>query len=313
MRVLLTVTVVALLSQGCSPVCTVPDAETNLMIPTSGPGFRYVFAGTNSGVFRSTDSGATWHVMTTPAKTFAAGFAVGGNNLYVATNYGVLRSIDDGLNWVTTGALPGTGTESVYIYGPYLFAGTPSNGVCRSSDYGQTWTRFFLGGFRCFASKGRDLIAGTDDEGFILSTDSGANWQPFNNGLPTMSISGVAIQGTYFIAGTDNLGLLRSYDRGLTWHSMDPGTPYISTIWSNGNTMIAGTDRATIRSTDAGQTWQYLGDAFSGVASSIAVSGSFIFEATRAGGVKRSTDAGVTWEKIDTGLTESYIYGIGLK
>jgi hypothetical protein len=51
------------------------------------------------------------------------------------------------------------------------------------------------------ALHGTTILAGTDSGGVFVSTNNGGSWSPFNDGLPRLSMSSLAISDTYIYAG----------------------------------------------------------------------------------------------------------------
>jgi hypothetical protein len=109
-----------------------------------------VYAGTfYTGVFRSTDSGATWTVLN-PDATDMNVRALAINPLTPTTLYagtlgmGVLCSTDGGTTWATSLAGPTSSYVYTLVVDPLtpttLYAGTAGGGVFRSTDGGATWT-----------------------------------------------------------------------------------------------------------------------------------------------------------------------------
>ena len=183
-----------------------------------------VVAGTyGTGVFFSSDDGASWNSASANlSNEFVRSFAVisngpGASNLFAGTEGGVFLSSDNGTNWTQVNA----GLIRTFVYclataangagGTNLFAGTPS-GLFRSSDAGTSWVRLDSG----FTSKyiyslaaspngagGSYLFAGTDGEGVFLSTDNGSSWTPANTGLANNYVYTLVVNGNDLYAGTD--------------------------------------------------------------------------------------------------------------
>jgi hypothetical protein len=65
------------------------------------------FAGTQAGVFRSTNNGTNWVAANSglPLNATVADFALRGDSLLAATNGGVFLSTDNGGNWSRVGSL----------------------------------------------------------------------------------------------------------------------------------------------------------------------------------------------------------------
>jgi hypothetical protein len=90
-----------------------------------------MFAGTEAGVYISSDSGSTWEVFnnglpTTDFDLFGYSFAFVGSSVITATNGGIFLTSDNGASWVDFNqGIEGPDIEaiSLTVYGPYLFAG----------------------------------------------------------------------------------------------------------------------------------------------------------------------------------------------
>src|SRR5258708_18653310 len=151
----------ALLLAGCSKVTAPGKTAQGTWAPTSGPpdvvlalavSGTSIFAGTaGSGVFRSTDDGATWTAVNaglTSRDVFA--LLVADSVLFAGTarnGGGIFRSRDNGTTWSAVGVgLPSTdGVAALAVKGAVVFAGTawlglstPPNGrgIFRSTDGG---------------------------------------------------------------------------------------------------------------------------------------------------------------------------------
>jgi len=108
-----------------------PSGSVPRALASIGP---VVFAGTyNSGVFRSTDNGATWSAANTDlGDTDIISFAVSGSNIFAGTNSnGIFLSSNGGQSWsnVSTGLTSSSEILCLQVSGPYLFAGVTGGGV----------------------------------------------------------------------------------------------------------------------------------------------------------------------------------------
>ena len=182
-------------------------------------------------------------------------------------------------------------TQSVikcfYQMGNYLFAGTNSEGIYKSSDLGETWVASNNGllnfGIKCFTSFENKLYAGTS-YGIFISTDSGLNWDKIGVVLNNKSINALAVmsvnENTYLFAGTAGQGIYKSSDGGLNWESKTEGliNQYISSIVVFGNNVFAGTNLGIFISENFGEIWtERLGN---NVITSFAFSDTIIYAGT---------------------------------
>lgn len=92
---------------------------------------QYLFAGTyNGGVFRSTNSGASW-VQVGLTNTWVYAFAVSGTNLFAGTyGNGVFMSTNNGESWTSVNqGLTYPLVQAITVSGTNIFAGTNGSGV----------------------------------------------------------------------------------------------------------------------------------------------------------------------------------------
>jgi hypothetical protein len=121
-----------------------------------------LFAGTDSGIFVSTNLGNTWNEsdfgipLGTDQGNTVLNFAIIGSNIFVGMEYsGVFRSTDSGVTWLAVSPIiSDTGSVTVFNVGQDLFA---------------------------LAGPNRYSIS---DGGLFLSTDLGFSWKQIYNGAP---------------------------------------------------------------------------------------------------------------------------------
>ncbi len=243
-----------------------------------------LYAGTDAGVFKSTNSGATWS----------------------AANSGLTD-----LEFSPVMALvidPTTPTT--------IFAGIWQGGVFKSTDSGGTWvntglTTQYLQTLAIDPTSTTTLYAGTLDGGVFKSTDSGATWAAVNAGLTRLNVCALAInlatpQTLY--AGTD-AGVFKSSDSGGTWAAANM-TQYVQALAIDPTTpatLYAGTSGGGIfKLTDSGGTWAAANTGLTTLevaALAINPEASTLYTGTYDGGLFKSTDSGGTWTAASTGLT----------
>jgi hypothetical protein len=97
------------------------NGSTFLCVRSEG---SYVYVGSDSGIYRSTNSGDSW--MRIPFTTYNEGvysIAINGNNVFAGTNNGIYLSTNYGLNWLpkNQGLDSNSTVNSVYINNGYVF------------------------------------------------------------------------------------------------------------------------------------------------------------------------------------------------
>lgn len=210
----------------------------------------HVFLGIRGGgVYRSTDSGATW-----------AGANTGLTNKQI------------------TAILPHPSDDSVVL------AGTSSGGVFRSVDGGDIWaaSNQGLGNLTIYdlaADPGPPAILyAVTGSGVFRSADGGTEWTatgtipPYGSGVSRILV-GQGVPGTLYAAGS--IGLVRSRDGGQSWKQVGPepdeyGREQVYAVAldpQRPSTLYAvGTSGRIFRSHDRGETWQPAGPAAPGFA-----------------------------------------------
>ncbi len=212
-----------------------------------------LLAGTNDGVFLSSDSGAFWH----PADT---GLPLGSNIqamiafnsvLLAATETALFRSTDDGTTWLLSSTGLGSDSSSVISFSTLqpngsspLFAGTPS-GAYRSTDNGESWVPV-IGNlppnsyFNTIAPSGGNLFMSSNGEGVFLSVDQGTTWNAVNTGLTDLTVYTIAANDSFLYAGTFD-GLWRRPLSNFSNSAVTPITSVENSLTSYPNPFILST------------------------------------------------------------------------
>jgi photosystem II stability/assembly factor-like uncharacterized protein len=274
-----------------------------------------VFAGTNAGIYRSPDSGASW---TNVKSSFTLCLAGNVSKIFAGTSSGVIVSPDGGNSW----AAPASGMSyyitALAVKDTNIFAGTYQNGVFRSTDNGASWTAVNngLGAFQnqvtSLAVDGKLLFAGTA-AGLCLSTDDGNSWSTLSAGnLSSLQfINCITASASTIFVGTP-AGMLRSTDGDTTWEIINNGLNIGTSIFCitvDSSNLFLGTVYGVYRSSDIGGSWNA---ASSGLPTSpsqvysLAASGSILFSGTNSG-VFVSSDNGSSWAAANNGISGSRV------
>jgi photosystem II stability/assembly factor-like uncharacterized protein len=239
-----------------------------------------LYAGSQEGLYYSTDKGAHWTEM---ANGLRAGLPIttmeqNGSNIFLGTDgWGVYRSTDNGANWFPiNNGLNGLYSENInelFFANNTLFAAT-WEGVYKSTDNGSSWIHSSKGlpkqfdGFvetKALASIGGILYVGTSLNKIYKSTDNGAIWTFSGNGISTYAstIYDILSTGNDLYAATED-GVYKSTNQGVSWNFIGLGGPVKRLeTYGNGKAIFASKYGATIltglgifASTDSGSTWQ---------------------------------------------------------
>jgi Right handed beta helix region/Beta-propeller repeat len=232
-----------------------------------------VYAGSYiEGVFKSTDSGATW----LPTGREAEGqrqvvsLAVGGGTpsaVYSATNFGIHRSLDGGDSWNLV--FPNWGAAAVVVspQSPStIYAGFNTNGfpfgVFKSIDGGESWSDTGLAeGVNALAVSGSTIYAATPRG--VYSSIGGGGWTQVNAGMPPSQPIAIAADATNpavaYAATFD--GLFKTVNGGASWDVVPvfTGVPIatVAVSQSDPSTLLVSLlFGGTGISNDAGENWR---------------------------------------------------------
>lgn len=182
-----------------------------------------VIAGTDEGIYYTSDKGISWHLTNAPVD-YIPSMAASGDYVYaVVPIYGIYKSANNGVSWSLS--LQSTvDYVDVAAIDNYAFAGSFFQGARYSSNFGGFWN--VSNGFAPDASVfvigpvgGGMILAGTDFEPIwvFVSYDNGVNYAPYGQGLtPNSSVEALTANDTYMFAGTDYNGV---------WRRIIPGVP----------------------------------------------------------------------------------------
>jgi hypothetical protein len=263
------------------------------------------------------DAGAQW-VSTNGCSQTVYCFTSIGTNLFAGTDGGVFLSTDNGLNWdeVDTG-LTNHDVYALAVGGKNLFAGT-NTGVFLSSNNGTTWmaingSKLDSTTVTALVANGSYLFAGTYNGDIYISTNNGTSWSQASNGLTSSTIYSFEALGDQIFAGT-NFGVFSSTDNGTSWNQEDAGIAFfeyseVLALATNGTNLYAGNDNSNIYlSTDSGKSWNGTGFKTS-ILTDIALSGTNLFAET-IDGVFLLKGNDTEWINIGMGVTVNDLLSI---
>ncbi|NOR33649.1 MAG: hypothetical protein GQ579_03090 [Bacteroidales bacterium] len=179
--------------------------------------------------------------------------------VYAATQNGLFKSTNSGEDWTSFTGLPQGATRTVGISPKnpdMLFAGIELIGFYLSQDGGVSWQQVSAG----LEPNGshRDLVFDPTNpqivyladllSGVYRSTDEGISWEKINNGLSTRAVTSLSISsdGQHLYAGTNGEGVFRLDLNGT------PPAGIVSTINDLDESSIEETS-ASSDSTDSGE------------------------------------------------------------
>ncbi len=133
--------------------------------------------------------------------------------MLAGTDSGLFVSSDSGASWISLkNNLKNTGAIFLVRKGPDIYAGT-SRGVFSSSDEGVTWVQHNSGLgdtiIRTLVTNGTTLFVGTLRSGVYRLNDSDTTWKSLAHNLPDLDIGSLTLNDKYLFAATDTIGIWR--------------------------------------------------------------------------------------------------------
>jgi len=308
---------------------------SNIKLSVSAACSNCVYVGSSDGVWKSTDNGQNFTLISNPGISNYGAFAVSD----VDTNYMLFGDIDthissnEGLTF-NQATYWSTGNQNYNTTGTYVHAdirGSRSeNGVfwvntdgflCKSLDNGATWEIYEGQSIRenyCLGlsqSNHERTISGSQDNGTSIKTEN--SWVEFY-GADGMEGIIHPLNDDWMIGSFQFGGKRRTKDGGITQDGINPsgldGDWVAPLLYDPNNQMkIFTMDDVVYSSEDFGSTWTALGSpSFSGNISkaAIAENNSNILVVSSYQGVEKSIDGGYTYTDIKGNLPNAYVTDI---
>jgi hypothetical protein len=255
---------------GVTPAIAVHPANPDVILATSG-----------AGLYRSTNAGATWTPVTTPASSYSEYISFDptqSDRVYMLSGQ-VYRSLDSGQTFSAVTNVTG-GLDRMVVSGSRVYASSGIGSIYRSENGGDTWTPlpvpwntttgYKLYGFT--AARGTDsaiLFACIQQQGTFKSVDAGQNWTGPIANSPCTAQFNYAFQYAVSPADSNRVlaatsdGLFLSINGGTTWNVVYT-PPFIQDVLFDplapGNVLGLDSLGLVMRSFDGGLNWLHAND-----------------------------------------------------
>jgi len=226
-----------------------------------------LYVGGHAAAVVSHDGGRRWASIPSLDGADAMGWAVTPSAVLVGGHPGLFRSTDNGSTFsVVSGAAAVPDVHALGGTGNTLYLGSPQAGLLASTDGGLSWQvrnaaagRSFMGTILVDPTKPARLIAPDMSTGLTASADGGRTWTPLGGPKGAMAAAWNPIDPRVIVA-VGMGGSARSSDGGATWQPVAVPTGTSAVAYApDGRTLYAGAldgeQALTFRSTDGGATW----------------------------------------------------------
>jgi len=219
-----------------------------------------------SGVFRSPDGGSSWQDISMNIGSVAGPaytpIVTVGEKIYV--RWYTKSEADTAWERCDTSSMAYNITDYAICNNAHFISGY--NGIFRSTDNGETWSRVRTGAVSSLAAYGSTLFAEYNNNLIVKTSDNGESWKTYSGRVPV-------------VAQTEDC--------------LDPPDSTVGSIAAYGNTIFAAvkTDRFDCRTTNAyvtsddGATWQSLAEEIPYVVNRFKLIDDNIYASTQYGGI----------------------------
>ena len=225
----------------------------------------YVTGHEAAGVSR--DGGTSWRSIPSLSYADIMGWSITSNGLLVGAHSGLYRSTDAGATFTRVAFYTGASdVHSIGAAGKTVYLGSPQVGLLASSDGGKTWRmrnkgvgQGFMGSMLVDPSNPERLIAPDMQAGLVTSSNGGLTWRTLGGPSGAMSVTWNPTNIEEIAAIGMNGGAV-SNNGGHTWQqfSLPQGSSALAYAADGKKLYVAtlvGTNAQIFASTDMGKNW----------------------------------------------------------
>ena len=293
----------------------------------------------------SPTANAQWVRTNGPGGQAVTALAASGQNIYAGTNKGVYFSSDKGENWTEVNSDAGSSVSAqitaLAVYDSDVFAAT-AGGIFLSTNAGTGWAMVNTGlpynfQITCFAESDSNVFIGTNRvtisgsvpaSGVFISTqphhdtvwsydtvwfnDTGTiydtiwSFNPFDSSI--MIIDSIIKIENSVIKRVDSIEkTVKSINSSMKWNKVNTGLvdTNVNCIAVGGSTVFAGTSSGVFRTTNNGTNWTAFNSGLANTTvTSLSVNGNFVFAGT-SGDLFITTIDGTNWIAANSVINDS--------
>ena len=329
-----TVTTTVTPSGFIAPAGGPPGGSVNALVadPRSPDTLYAGTVGFVSGVYKSTNGGASWTAFSTGLSiqnVWALAIDTAGNIFVGGPNGGVWKSSTNSPNWshfsdATLGTTAHVTSLAVDSTAGVLYAGTSDLGVFKSPTTAPAWAAFNTGlgtlSANALVLDGAGNIYVGNSSGVFKSPTSSANWTDFNTGLPSVFVESLAVDmaGNIFL-GTNSAGVFKSSTSAANWALFVSGPLasnafVFSLVADTAGNIYAGTfsGAGVLKSPTSAANWAGFNTGLGSLgAAALVLDGvGNLYAGTLGGsGIYKTAVTSAAWVGSNTGLTSTDVRG----
>ena len=300
-----------------------PRAIYSLAVDAAGPEVVYAgafspIAAEPSGVYKSSDGGASWTLQPEGLGIpfcLTADPHIPGRIFFGGLGGDIRRTFDGGETWEVVREPDGTVTSIVIDPNkPNRVYASGTTGSIRSTNGGSNWTAMsdlpaVVWGLAIDPANTHVLYAATNDNGIWRSSNSGATWHPLGT-IPHATFWIMVDPTAHTLYASTSGGVWQSSDGGASWQqtSLSHQSVYTTSIGPGGD-LYAGTSTGIALSVNLGTSWTdpdpELGDS-KAIGYAITVdpnAGKNLWVSTLGSTILTSQNRGKTWGAFDEGYS----------